>query len=897
MKTKHLFSAAMLAALFAACTNEELVTPNVPNVGNDGRATVKNVKFTFQKDGEGSDTRVIFDQDTKKYSWENGDLVGALLMDELNGTINNYRPFSDPEEWAKLTWLDKYTLSNYIHTDYKVTFNKADETWVTKEASLLEGNYFFAHPYDGYSSKRQLIHSIGGQTQKDGSIEATADAFGRNQYWIGYAQVKEGDKVGEVMNVEMTRVLAPIRFTIKMIGTQTYKVNKVVVQGADVRTLLTIDPTCGFNLVDGTTASSGYKGENGQGVYNLKPSGTDNKYFNYANYLSHWDEAMQEEAYESGKPYTDANNGVYNIDDVNNYDRFNALRAIVDVESVKGDEVQYAEMKYETEQELKANGANTINGVIFVNPDTSVTDLRMSIFTDKGVIRDIDLTKVNTEIKVGETTAITNKKIEKLTPTTSNTINIQVDDNSIFGANVMTVNNSDDLEQFINWNKGENRPYAAILANNATLTKKMVETLRAAKKSNEDNELIVTLGAVDNNPEARKLIIAEDVAADVFEFVNLNGGEIFDLDNDGAKENITSVDVDILGTVNLDSDKAIGLTDNSKTITVVKGAKLNIVKANTTAVVNIENYGEIAMAAGTSAKNLYIVNKEKAEMNIAGTLEFAKDKDSNVSENNGEITVAATGVLQGTTGANFTNKGKITNNGRIWNIVNDNVKTAFVYAAGLTNHFNSHGTNATIQLAALNTSVSGNADGGHILFEGSDMDLSKVTAAKVTDLVITDGYLRVENTAAGTVKTITVNENATVTIEGGTYSATGVWTPGSRGLKIASDAELNLSGNVTMKYLSNAYKSDVKMLKGTLNIDANVAAINTLTLGSKEAFTEFGAEVNVKKGATLAVETLSRDANVSTVKPVINNDGKVTATTYNDVTDGKITVNGDDVNE
>ena len=45
MKTKHLFSAAMLTALFAACSNEELVNQTTPNVANDGRPMVEIVKL------------------------------------------------------------------------------------------------------------------------------------------------------------------------------------------------------------------------------------------------------------------------------------------------------------------------------------------------------------------------------------------------------------------------------------------------------------------------------------------------------------------------------------------------------------------------------------------------------------------------------------------------------------------------------------------------------------------------------------------------------------------------------------------------------------------------------------------------------------------------------------
>ena len=896
MKTKHLFSAAMLTALFAACSNEELVNQTTPNVANDGRPMVENVKLNFGKAAEGeADTRINFDPQTGEYAWVNGDKIGALLMDDIKA---NERPYEDPEAWAKLSWTEKYGLIDYIHTDYPFVYDATNKTW-NSNAAMLEGNYFFVSPYEGYNSKRQLVHSIAGQTQKDGSLDATAKAFGQNQYWIGYSQIKEGNKTAEALTtVEMTRVLAPIRFTIKMIGTQTYKVNKITVQGADVRTLLTIDPTCGFNQLDGTTPSVGYKGENGQGMYNLEDgSGADTKNFNYANYIYAQNTAenadMKDEVYNHTKAVTEANNRVFNIDDETNYDRFNALRAIIDAESVKTDEVQYAEMSYEIEPTLKEGKEYIVNGVIFVNPDAEVKtgELIMNIYTDKGTVKNIDLTKVNVEVNQDKgQSAITDKAIKTLTPYTSNLVNIQLDDNSVDAANVLDINNSNDLEQFIAWNAKLNRPYAAVLKNNVTLTKDMVEALRAAKKANADNELIVTLGKTSATPEARKLIIAADAPADVFEFVNLNGGT-FDIDNDGTHTTaITDVDVEVLGTVTLDTDKAIGLPVSSKKITVAKGATMNIAKANISNILDIENNGTIAMVAGTSAKNVKIVSSEKAEMAIAGELEFAVG-----SENSGKIAVAATGQLQGTTSENFTNKGLIENEGRIWNIVNDDVETAIVKTSSLTNHFADNGAAATIELTRLDDPVKVTTNNGHIKFVGSDLDLTKVTAAGVTDLVVS-GYLRVENdVTAATVKSIIVEEGKTATIEGGSYNVSQVWTASAQKLNVTVGAVLDFSGDVTMNHLDATTKADVNVLKGSLTIgNGTVACIQDLTLGSKEVFTEFGAAVNIKKGATLTVAgTLARNTAVQNTKPVINNEGAATAAIKTDVTNGDITVNGD----
>ena len=142
MKTKHLFLATALMASFAACTNEEIVSEQ-QNVAA-GRPTVDNVKLTF---GENADSRLVYN---KGYKWEATDVIGALLMDTPNGL-----PFTT-EGWATKTWKEKYTLSSNIHTSYPFTYSTEDKTWGCN-AKMLEGNYFFAFPWESYDGTVRLL--------------------------------------------------------------------------------------------------------------------------------------------------------------------------------------------------------------------------------------------------------------------------------------------------------------------------------------------------------------------------------------------------------------------------------------------------------------------------------------------------------------------------------------------------------------------------------------------------------------------------------------------------------------------------------------------------------------------------------------------------------------------
>ena len=104
MRTKHLFYTMALAGIFAACTNDEFLEYGAPQATIEGqeRPTISDVTLTV---GE-ADTRASWNGG---FTFENGDVISALLMDE-NNTGVRYGITTNTVEWNKLTWLEKYHL-------------------------------------------------------------------------------------------------------------------------------------------------------------------------------------------------------------------------------------------------------------------------------------------------------------------------------------------------------------------------------------------------------------------------------------------------------------------------------------------------------------------------------------------------------------------------------------------------------------------------------------------------------------------------------------------------------------------------------------------------------------------------------------------------------------------
>ncbi len=148
MRTKHILTAMVLPALFAACTADEF-TENGSNVNLADRSLLAPITFTV---GNGADTRFAWDDEAAggvgNWTWESTDAFSAFLVD--NGG-------SDPDAWEPTNNL--YT--NYI---YKSTDGSKYET----TSQMVEGIYWFYAPArEGDNADSRALMSFALATSQD----------------------------------------------------------------------------------------------------------------------------------------------------------------------------------------------------------------------------------------------------------------------------------------------------------------------------------------------------------------------------------------------------------------------------------------------------------------------------------------------------------------------------------------------------------------------------------------------------------------------------------------------------------------------------------------------------------------------------------------------------------
>lgn len=135
MKKKHLFSAVALAAVFAGCSQDELISEsNKQSIGD--RPMVEAPTITL-----GTDTRMTTGNNFAGVAWEAGDGFGACLMDKYEASAVS----SD-------NWTNIFPIQDYISSN--VLYQTEDGKTFTADASLCQGNYLFYAPFNEANYKR-----------------------------------------------------------------------------------------------------------------------------------------------------------------------------------------------------------------------------------------------------------------------------------------------------------------------------------------------------------------------------------------------------------------------------------------------------------------------------------------------------------------------------------------------------------------------------------------------------------------------------------------------------------------------------------------------------------------------------------------------------------------------
>ena len=137
MKKKHLFSAVALAAVFAGCSQDELISEsNKQSIGD--RPMVEAPTITL---GTGTDTRMTTGNNYAGVTWEAGDGFGACLMDKYDATAVTGG-----------NWKNIFPIQDYISSN--VLYQTEDGKTFTADASLCQGNYLFYAPFNEANYKR-----------------------------------------------------------------------------------------------------------------------------------------------------------------------------------------------------------------------------------------------------------------------------------------------------------------------------------------------------------------------------------------------------------------------------------------------------------------------------------------------------------------------------------------------------------------------------------------------------------------------------------------------------------------------------------------------------------------------------------------------------------------------
>ena len=694
MRTKHLFFATALMASLAACTNENIADVQQGNSAAE-RPAVENVKLNFVG---GVDSRLTFNGG---WAWSATDSIGALLMDTPNSSDKNAK------------WTDRYTLQSYVNTSYPFTYNAADETWGCP-GKMLEGNYFFAFPWSSYDGGRFVKHSLINQAQNGVSEAAKYESYADNQFFIGYSQIKKGTAFDVLEDIEMTSVLGAIQVKIVNNGSKTYHINKIQLNGTDVVSELTFNPT---------DARYGYKA--GSTIYG-NAFNINNSWFNYAYYTANED-AAEWTATEEAMEY---------------YDRAEALRAVVKKSGTGA--VAQLDVTGTADERAIAKGA-TGYVVIMTQSVADVANLSLTIYTDEGVIKNIDLDTVTK--KEGVTYA---PAIEKIAPDVANTVVVKFEDSALEALNSLEIHTEGDLLQLLGWNENVDlaTKVTATLKADVEFTKEMYDIVKANK--------LIDLTVSGSEYE---LTLDENIPANIFEDeqITLSVGKIVaENDIELTKKSACTAQLTIAegATLTIDSkdDKFFANVVNEGTIEV-EAIKFDLK--------NVKNFGTINVAEGADIKNIDnygVVNNNGYLQTITNNATWTNE-EGKVVEVEAVINLAEGAVLKGLTNYDVVNAAK---NSRIGGTNNGLIACAdntVVFETGFEN-------NLMIALAVEDTNIT---EKQYTNTKINTLILTGVATVKhantgIDYLIATEGAeLKADNKVAASFKGLIVEGDATLT--------------------------------------------------------------------------------------------------------------------------------------
>lgn len=909
MKTKHLLYSVALAGLFAACTDEEYVNGIAQSAQNADRPTLANVSIEM---GE-ANTRLEFNN-AGSFVWEEGDSLCVMLMDE-NNTGVRYGSADQTEDWNALSWLQRYHLVDYVHTNYPFVYEKSSGSFVTA-ANMLEGNYFLAYPYASFTGQRQAYFDISKQSQVGNTAESRRTAYAKNQRFIGYAKLDA--TAGESkLQVNMMEVLAPVRINVRSqinnAGQEGLQITKIVLMHDDFTSQYTIDPTEAtygqWNLT---------KMVNDANDQTVNPS----TYFNYANYLAvqpitasiDWRKELYNNNHfgsVNAAHYVfnaEKNDGNYLLHrDQRATDTYyfdDAIRATVkplNKDNYTENTTNYVEVYTynedgKTPYTLESGDDNTL-GVIAMVPSFTTGDLNLYIYTNRGVVGPVDL-----GTKVDKGGVITTDKIESADPTKKmQTVTVQFSDDALqILPSGMKVNNTDDLVNYVDWatKNSTSTELIVTLTNDVTINDDLAAKIKLMKKdAGVDNAILYIEGSSDETKNIR-LDIQTEEQADILEFID-------------ASEN-TLVEIVAGSTVSLTQAahnyKAVNAGTSQKNklnILVDKGGVLNIVDSNKPGVggwgsadlskycdVLLTNNGAVNVKAEVSKNAGIRLTNEEGTFNVENGAQIILAPNSK-NTIKGTIVVANGGELSGTTNANIDNYGVINNAGELYN-VNNNLAANSNQVANIVP--------GRIQITDVKAQTILSTNAGKVIYDvlpteavvvsdddyvqgmfeysaTSNTTVAALTKAHVTDFVITGATLSFTKDETTTLRHLTMIK---ATLDGTTSTNTeSRLTFASPASGTVASAAWNNGKNNTIKILGN---STVKNSVPVLNNTSDVTCVYLESYKGEKDIT-FSEDVRLYNNSTngyaivdLNAVTLTADNNAAVQVKKFTADQKVSST-------------------
>lgn len=800
-----------LAGVFAACTDDDLagVSSSQSSTTGQERPAISDVTLSMDE----ASTRMSYNG---SFAFEEGDKISALLMDE-NNTGVRYGSTTDTDEWNALTWLERYHLVDYVHTNYPFIY---DGSSFVADCNMLEGNYFLVYPYTNLDGNRQAKIDIATQVQTSGftadDSQGRGDFVADNQYFVGYAKLDAGQGVSD-FTANLVPLLTPVRIAITSEGNvyTTYHITKLVFSHPQLTGTLTLDPTRAHYA-----STSGVLWNLDATYVNGHTESTNDVYhFNYANFLGNqtstataadWEKELY---YNANWGSTLATDYVYNITgetgsmsvardsrDGSTYYWDDAIRATVQP-MTEFNNTEYATQYVEVYLDQDGAGSaalapgGTVEAIVMLpafdlrnGNNTSQQDMILTIYMEEGIVQNINLsqqyTGTGTDLK---STGI----IDHADPTDTSIQRVEftIDNPAVVSSpTAVTINNENDLLQWLQWlnassqNTGNKNPIATF-TNDITIGDELAEQIDLLPAN---YVLTIKSGAVAGN----NLRIATANYPDLLEKLDIYSNVTVEV-MDGGVLNLSDTSYNIYHTYQANAADDL---QGQLHIEVANGGVLNIVGNDLNVVqgafdssgkeisdrteVFISNAGTLNVEEGISVVGMYITNEGEINVPEGASLYFTSS-NGNKSVNTIKGFINVEGMISGTTNYTFENFGTINNGssdgtvgGTLYNIINssngDNKIPGQIIIWSTESFTNLHSNTGLVDyqdnLAGVTfDTTSADTTVGIYKYTGGDVTTSELTAAYVTDAVITAGGTLTADTNYGTTLNNLTLQSATVT--------------------------------------------------------------------------------------------------------------------------------------